>query len=108
MFTVSTSVRVATTRVDVEAGDALDVLLGEGREGVVDGDGDRVVGLGDRDQAVLAGERARDALGDHVEVEVEGVDLHVGQAGVGGDRLRDLDLVGDPELDDRLLGGARC
>ena len=44
------------------------------------------------------------ALRHHVEVEVEGVDLHVGQAGVGGERLRDLHLAGDAELDDGLLG----
>ena len=77
---------------------------GEGRERVVDGDRDLVVGLRDRDHAVLARERARERLRHDVEVEVERVDLHVGQARVRGERLRDLDLVREAELDDGLLG----
>jgi hypothetical protein len=91
--------------IHVEAGDALDVLVGEGREGIVDGDGEAVAGLADRDHAMASGERAGNRLRDHVEVEVEGVDLDVGQPRFVGHGLGDLHLVHDAELDERLLRG---
>ena len=64
-----------------------------------------LVRLGDRDDAVLAGERAGEGLRHDVEVEVERVDLDVGQAGLGRERLGDLDVVRDAELEHRLLDG---
>ena len=77
-------------QVDVEVLGALDLVdPGPGRERVVHGDRD-ALGLlvdGDRHDAVAAGERARDRLRDDVEVEVERVDLDVGQPGVRGERL---------------------
>ena len=91
----------------VEPRDPLDVVGGEGREGVVHGDRDLVRALRDRHQAVLAGEGRGQALGHDVDVEVERVDLDVGQPGVVGEGLRDLDLVGEAELLDRLLDSQR-
>jgi hypothetical protein len=87
----------------VQPGHALDVVRGERREGIDDGYGDGVGGLGDGHQAVAPGERPGQGLGHDVEVQVERVDLHVGQAGVGGQGLGDLDLAGQAELDHRLL-----
>jgi hypothetical protein len=91
--------------IDVEAGHALDVLVREGCEGVVDGDGEAVLRLADRHHAVPSGERAGNRLRDHVEVEVERIDLDVGQPRLLGEGLRDLHLVHDAELDERLLDG---
>ena len=93
MLTASTSLRVATTRSTSRPVTRLMSSSGNGRERVVDRDRDPVAGLRDRHHAVLARERARDRLRDHVEVEVERVDLHVGQPGVGGERLGDLRLA---------------
>ena len=76
--------------VHLEAGDALHVLERERGERVVDRDRDPAAVLRDRHHAVAARERARDRLRDHVEVEVERVDLHVGEPGVGRQRLGDL------------------
>ncbi len=90
--------------VDVEPRDALDVLGGEGREGVVHGHRDAVGRLGDRHDAVPAGERPGDGLRDHVEVEVERVDLDVGEPRVRGERLRDLRVADEPEVKEGLLG----
>jgi hypothetical protein len=87
----------------VQPGHALDVVGRERREGIDDGHGDGVGGLGDGHQAVAPGERPGQGLGHDVEVQVERVDLHVGQAGVGGQGLGDLDLAGQAELDHRLL-----
>ncbi len=90
--------------VDLAAGDALHVLERERRERVVDGDRDAVAVLRDRHHPVAPCERARDRLGDDVQVEVERVDLDVRQAGVRRERLRDLRLARDAQLQHRLLG----
>ena len=90
--------------VHVEAGHALDVLERERRERVVDGDRDPVLGLRDRHHSVPPREWPGDRLRHDVEVEVERVDLHVGQAGLRRQRLCDLDLVDEAELQHRLLG----
>ena len=49
-------------------------------------------------------EGAGHRFGHHVDVEVEGVDLDVGQPALGGEGLGDLHLVHQPELDHGLLG----
>ena len=85
-----------------EAGDALDVVGRKRRERIVDGDGQLLVGLRDRHQPVLAREGPRQGAGDHLEVQLERVDLDEAQARKRGERLADLDLRGEAHLDHGL------
>src|SRR5882757_8396732 len=95
--------RVATTRSTASrAGHPLDVVLGEGRERIVNGDDELLVGLRDRHDPVLAREWPRQRAGDDVEVELEGVDPHEPQAGERGERPAYLRLGSQTELDDGL------
>jgi hypothetical protein len=95
-------------QVDVELRDALDLVdPARGRERVVHRDRDALGVLVDVDRhdAVASGERTGDRLGHDVEIEVERVDLDVGQARVRGEGLCDLRVARDAELYHRLLGG---
>ncbi len=74
-------------RQAAERVDPLDV------ERVGAGDAQLAVDHLERDHAVAARERARHAGLDQVGVQVQCVDAHVLEAGVGGDRPRHVDLV---------------
>ena len=58
-------------------------------EGVGHGDGGHAAALGHGHDQVLEGEGARDVGGDHVQVQLERVDLQVFHADRGGDGLGD-------------------
>ena len=68
----------------------------------MDGDGQLLLGLGNRHDAVLARERPRQRAGDDVEVELERIDPDEAKAGEGGERLANLRLGGQTQLDDEL------
>jgi hypothetical protein len=79
--------------LDLEPGELLEIAQGGSVEGIRDGEGHRGPVLGDRAHCVLPCERRRKGAGDHIEVEIERIDLQVGQVGLAGDRLRDLVLA---------------
>jgi len=59
--------------------------------------------LRNRDEAMFPRKWSGQRGGDHVEVEVERVDLDEPQPGVRRERLRDLRVNGEPEVGDGLF-----
>src|SRR5207248_893470 len=91
-----------------QSGDALDVVGGKWRERIGDGDGELLLGLREGDDAVFACERTGERAGDDVEVELERIDLDEAQAGELRQRLGDLNLRRESQLDDRFDDGHRA